>query len=109
MDQSELVELATDKGYKGLNNLWFDKNNLSEPHWYVELCLMRKWLWEEHDRHIMVEPVLDEDTGDTEFIGWVIVDESASEEEEYHKSPIIAMEHALKEAFEMLKDLTESL
>ena len=58
--QSKIVELATEKGFKGLNHLWFDNNTLDDQQWFLECCKIQKWLREEHGIDVLVVPAIKE-------------------------------------------------
>ena len=52
-DQKELIDLCKSKGYDKFHPQWFENNKLSPETWYLELCLLQKWLRDVHK--ILVE------------------------------------------------------
>lgn len=40
----KLVLLAKEKGYNRFHPAWFENNELDPETWYLEMCLLQKWL-----------------------------------------------------------------
>lgn len=50
----EFVKLAEEKGYNRFHPDWFINNKLEPATWYLELCLLQKWLREVHEMWVIV-------------------------------------------------------
>lgn len=52
--QEELVKLAEEKEYNKFHPLWFENNIIEPKSWFMELCLLQKWIRDTHNIHISI-------------------------------------------------------
>mgnify|MGYP001404398851 CR=1 FL=1 len=52
--QEELVKLAEEKEYNKFHPLWFENNIIEPKSWFIELCLLQKWIRDTHNIHIEI-------------------------------------------------------
>ena len=55
MTKFELVTLAEEKQYGRFHVDWWKNNEVSSDSWYLELCLLQKWLREDHKINIWMQ------------------------------------------------------
>lgn len=50
----EIVKLAESVGYNKFNIQWFENNKIDPNTWFLECCLLQKWIREVHNIHIEI-------------------------------------------------------
>ena len=111
----EIIERAEKLGYKRWFKFWHI-TELSEDQFYIELCLIQKWLREDKKVYVWVEPfvyLVDEKT----FYRWYLhFYDEIDNYEEYKSEGVIdtlfnkgqfsqALEEGIKKALEILEKL----
>jgi len=108
-DQKKLIDLCKSKGYDKFHPQWFENNKLDPGTWYLELCLLQKWLREKYHFHIAIMPwdktywwyqIEDIDAYDSSK-GALI--KAESEEDKLYNSYEEALEAGLYQALKLIK------
>lgn len=53
--QKQIIDLSQQKEYNKFHSNWFENNQLNPNTWFLECCLLQKWLREKHNIFVYVD------------------------------------------------------